>query len=234
MSKVPARFLSADLATLKKWLQQSESAGSLGFIAQPSFSSQKKKILNALDAKGSEPLSNEEWINVVFQLTADKVPYGTNEEYRWSLLSILVRFDSSFARIKRQSFGVQLGSETLPNKDSLWHDPSEFSGTELRRKVTQRDIRTALNIIAKSGIDELKRSLAQESLPASHRMAIYSAGILTTEQAAEFLGIDASLVRKYAREGRIGIRLSPRHIVFDVDELKAFSLVERTVGKHHS
>ncbi|BAC17637.1 DNA binding domain, excisionase family [Corynebacterium efficiens YS-314] len=46
---------------------------------------------------------------------------------------------------------------------------------------------------------------------------------LTTEEACDLLRVDASTLRRYAREGKFSrIRLSPRKVLYIRDEIEAY------------
>lgn len=57
---------------------------------------------------------------------------------------------------------------------------------------------------------------------------------LNSQQAAEILGIDQSLVLRYARRGTIGTKVGPRRYIFDRADIERFKMVPRPVGKRLS
>ena len=54
--------------------------------------------------------------------------------------------------------------------------------------------------------------------------------LLDIPQAAERLGVSQSLVRRYCRQGRIGIKVGSRWVI-DADQLKQFSGTPRERGR---
>lgn len=92
-------------------------------------------------------------------------------------------------------------------------------------------------------IDAMEEQLRSSSLPEGFRKEIdemrkelvidaYYKGIINTSDVAEFLGLDESRVRQFAREGRLGLALS-RQYVFSQQDLARFAAKDRPTGVRH-
>jgi hypothetical protein len=100
--------------------------------------------------------------------------------------------------------------------------------------VKQTEVTKAISTVALATEDQLKKALVEISLPAGHRAILIADGMLTSEDAAQFLGITQRQVNRYACEGRLGTRFGEKVFIFDREELARFSETERIVGKHRT
>ena len=91
-------------------------------------------------------------------------------------------------------------------------------------------------------LDTIGEQLSEASLPDGYRDELcqlraqlikdaYYQGIIETSDVAEQLDVVEELVRRLARQGRLGLSLS-RHYVFSADEVKHFSKKPRPTGIH--
>lgn len=96
-----------------------------------------------------------------------------------------------------------------------------MSEEEITRKITYLEDR----------MHKLERKLSVKLYAASRKVEPPQKGLLTTREAAQFIGLTEAGLRNLARSGGIPYyKPNNKNLYFDVDDLKAFQMKNRKEG----
>lgn len=153
-----------------------------------------------------------------------EVLHKMNDSDRGVLASALKRSSAAFEPDVDPDTAKRSGTQSLDHLIQRLQKAIE----EKRKHNDQRD--AWLRTTAQPLLDDLRAAKLHDLFSQFRDEAYDLSELMETAQVAEALGIDASLVQRYARQGRLGRQFS-RTYVFSAPEVDAFSSRPRSVGR---